>query len=131
MPDWALCDGDGTVDGDHCCYVRGQPCLYLEIDGPSGRHFACGLRRELGDWALVHTDPRYLANVKPAWDEAGVVDCGPWIGCNREQFAVILARGSITEAEFEQFAQCCFRRVWCSTPQRISQAVNAINRSLG
>jgi len=40
--------------------------------------------RELGDWALVHADPRYVATVRPVWDEHGVVDCGDWTGPNRD-----------------------------------------------
>ena len=133
MPDWALCDGLGTradASSDHCCYIEGQPCPYLQVNGPTGRRFACALRAELGDWALVHQDPRYLADVKPHWVERGVTDCGPWMGCNKATFDAAIARGSITEAEFTQYAQCCFRRVWCATPQKASQAVRAINRTL-
>jgi hypothetical protein len=69
--------------------------MYLEQDTVSGRHWVCGLRRELGSWDAVHTDARYLADVKPAWIEYGVDDCGEWRGtakpqcCFADQFEVI------------------------------------------
>ena len=130
MPDWALCDGGGDADGDHCCYIHGQPCPHLQVDGPSGRRYACGLMVELGSWSAVHADARYLADVKPAWTAAGVVDCGPWIGANRETYVEILARGSITAEEFNAVKQCCFARRY-STSQQVNQAVRAINRTIG
>lgn len=70
------CHGNGA---DHCCYVAGEPCRFLEVDTVPGRHWVCGLRRELDSWARVHTDRRYLDHVRPAWDAAGVADCGDWM----------------------------------------------------
>jgi hypothetical protein len=75
------CHGNGA---DHCCYFHG-PCPFLETDTVSGRHWVCGLRRELGSWDLVHTDPRYLTTVKPVWIENGVDDCGEFRGTGRLQ----------------------------------------------
>lgn len=87
-----VCDGQGDSDGDHCCWVEGEPCQHLVVDGPTGRRFACGLRTELGSWALVHADPRYLAHPKPEWVRLGTVgDCGEWEG-------------------YEGRPQCCFAR---------------------
>jgi len=113
MPDWQVCDGLGTLAGagsDHCCYVNGQTCPFLQVDGPSGRRFACGLYVELGDWDAVHADPRYVASVKPHWDAAGVVGCGPWFGCNRAQWVALVAKGSITNTDVAQNSNCCYLR---------------------
>jgi hypothetical protein len=71
----AACPG---TTPEPCCYLAGVRCLYLEEHTVEGRRWACGLRRELGDWAAVHADPRYLAVVRPRWDEVGIVDCGDW-----------------------------------------------------
>lgn len=78
------CHGNGA---DHCCYWNGEPCPYLEQDTIPGRRWVCGLMRELGDWDLVHEDPRYLNDVQPLWrDEDPLWDwlwqqgvrCGTW-----------------------------------------------------
>lgn len=133
MPsDWGFCDGEGDENGDHCCYVNGDNCPHLQINGPSGRTYACALFVELQDWDLVHNDPRYLADVKPHWDATGTADCGVFFGCNRETWVQIIGRTEITEQEFEQYAQCCYRRNWTvaggASPNRQRQAVRAINR---
>lgn len=71
-----LCTGNSE---DHCCYaLGGVACRFLEENTVEGRRWACGLRRELGDWSKVHSDPRYLAHVKPYWNKVGMVDCGDW-----------------------------------------------------
>lgn len=69
------CHGNGA---DHCCYVDGHACRFLEVGSIPGRHWVCGLRRELGSWAAVHADPRYVEYVRPSWDRCGVADCGDW-----------------------------------------------------
>lgn len=53
------CLGNGDR---HCCYVRGKRCPNLEEGTVEGRKWACGLRRELGDWDLVMEDPRYIGD---------------------------------------------------------------------
>lgn len=63
-------------NGEHCCYVAGEVCRYLEENTVEGRRWACGLRRKYGSWEGVHSDPGYLAHVKPAWEANGVRDCG-------------------------------------------------------
>jgi hypothetical protein len=68
----------GGNNADHCCYVAGVACPHLEENTVEGRRWACGLRRELGDWASVHADPRYLADVKPHWLNVGMEDCGDY-----------------------------------------------------
>ena len=59
------CHGNGP---DHCCWIGGEPCRYLEEGTVEGRRWVCGLYRELGSWGKVHADPRYLADVQPLWD---------------------------------------------------------------
>lgn len=84
------CHGNGS---EHCCWVEGVECRFLEVDTVPGRHWVCGLKRELGDWEAVHEDPRYLEHVRPVWDLHSVRDCGDWRGPLRD--------GSGSE-------QCCF-----------------------
>ena len=54
-----VCTGTGTKSGNHCCYLRGKVCVFLEVDTVAGRRFSCGLRRELGSWQAVSVDARY------------------------------------------------------------------------
>ena len=53
---------------DHCCWLKGKVCSYLEENTQPGFRWTCGLRRELGDWDAVLADPRYIENVKPVLD---------------------------------------------------------------
>ena len=54
------CTGRGTADGDHCCYIGGVQCLYLEEPrGRSRRKFVCGLRATLGSWQAVNLSAEY------------------------------------------------------------------------
>lgn len=131
MDDLGLCDGGGDAEGEHCCWVAGEACPHLVVDGPTGRRFACNLFTELGDWDLVHADDRYLANPKPTWTRLGVQDCGRWIGLSAETMVAIKGRGSITTEEFASGAQCCFERIWCVSEAKCNQAVVSINSDLG
>lgn len=71
------CPGDTA---DHCCYLNGERCHFLEEGTVPGRRWACGLYRELGSWQKVHIDPRYLQTVKPGWAGTGIenYECGQW-----------------------------------------------------
>lgn len=89
----AYCHGNGA---DHCCYIDGSVCPYLETDTLDGRHWVCSLRRELASWTAVYADPRYIADVKPAWVRKNVADCGEFQGG--------LDMGPPLTVEF----QCCF-----------------------
>ena len=86
----ARCHGNGS---DHCCYLPGSGvpdpggsdqsvCPFLEVDTVPGRHWVCGLRRELGSWEAVHADARFLATVRPVWraNDPPIADCGDWCG---------------------------------------------------
>jgi len=59
-----VCDGRGGPDGD-CCWIEGARCPHV-ID--AGDRVLCGLRLELGSWAKVHADPRWIRDVKPTYD---------------------------------------------------------------
>ena len=60
---------------DHCCYVNGKACQFLEENTVPERRWACGLRRELGDWDSVISDPRYIEHVDPHF---GDMNCRDW-----------------------------------------------------
>jgi hypothetical protein len=78
LPDTVGCTGRGTLDGDHCCYVDGIRCSFLERNTIPGRNYVCGLRRLLGSWEAVHTDPEYQQRVQSHWDKVGIESCGAW-----------------------------------------------------
>ena len=84
------CHGNGS---EHCCYVAGDVCAFLEVDTVPGRHWVCGLRRELGDWGAVHADPRYQP-IHAEWVKVNGSDCGDFRGA-------WLPDGTIE-------GQCCF-----------------------
>lgn len=122
MFDRGLCDGAGDENGEHCCSLQGADCPHLVIDGPTGRHFACGLYTELGDWDLVHTDTRYLADVRPLLT-AGTADCGEWFGAPASEMT-----GNMSRGKFAERAQCCFKRLHAADPAKRATAVSIINR---
>ena len=64
-----VCDGRGSPDGDHCCYLAGQRCPFL-VENVAGRRFACGLRLEYDSWEAVIRDRRYQA-VGEHWEMIG------------------------------------------------------------
>ncbi len=49
---------------EHCCWVNGKPCQFLEENSEEFR-WSCGLRRELGSWDAVIEDPRYVNDILP------------------------------------------------------------------
>lgn len=84
-----VCHGNGV---DHCCYLQGNVCPFLEENTIPGRRWVCGLLRELGSWDAVHADPRYIETVDSVF--AGIVDehgnrliqsCGDWRGSAGKQ----------------------------------------------
>lgn len=73
----SACHGNNE---NHCCYVNGEVCQFLGENIVSGRRWACSLYVELGDWDLVHQDPRYVTVVQSNWIANGTPDCGTWVG---------------------------------------------------
>lgn len=69
------CHGNGD---DHCCWLYGEECQFLESGTVEGRRWSCGLRRELGSWEAVHDDDRYLTLVEPVLHSFDVESCGSW-----------------------------------------------------
>lgn len=73
---WNLeCHGNGE---EHCCWVDGEVCRYLEVDTVPGRHWVCGVRRRYDTWEEAHQDPGYIENVHSVWERTGTADCGDW-----------------------------------------------------
>ena len=65
----------------HCCWVGGEVCQYLEENTVSGRRWACGLRRKLGDWDAVLDSPEYKKNIAPVFaapDRLVKINCRDW-----------------------------------------------------
>jgi hypothetical protein len=75
MRETPACTGNGS---EHCCYVEGKVCTFLEEGTVPGRRWACGLLRECGSWEAVHADARY-APIQAAWDKVGIESCGAWM----------------------------------------------------
>lgn len=70
------CEGKGD---DHCCYIKGEPCHYLEENTVPGRRWACGLKRIYGDWDLVLDSLEYKTDVAPNWARMGEdYNCRDW-----------------------------------------------------
>lgn len=44
---------------DHCCYIKGRPCPFLEENIERDQRWSCQLRRETGSWEAAIADPRY------------------------------------------------------------------------
>ena len=50
------CTGNSS---DHCCYIAGEVCPYLEENTIPGRRWACGLLVKYGSWAAMNESPEY------------------------------------------------------------------------
>lgn len=69
----------GTAEA-HCCWLLGEVCPHF-VGGNDDPMNGCGLRRELGSWAAVHADPRWIADVKTKLDQrfpGQEMNCGDW-----------------------------------------------------
>jgi len=49
---------------DHCCYIEGKQCPFLEENTERGQRWSCQLRRETGSWDAAIADPRYTDGEK-------------------------------------------------------------------
>ena len=67
----------GRNKEDHCCYVDGKVCTFLEENTQSGYRWSCGLRRELGNWDAVINDPRYKEGPGKVFEPLGI-NCRDW-----------------------------------------------------
>jgi hypothetical protein len=68
----------GRNSNSHCCYIDGKVCEFLEENSEPGFRWSCGLRRELGSWNAVLSDPRY----KPIGEKLSKhgINCKDWPG---------------------------------------------------
>ena len=102
-----MCDGRGDEHGDHCCYLNGVECPFLERDTIPGRFYSCGLLRELGSWAAVYKDARYQEVVQVEWDKLPSPRKG-WKRCG--EFPVPEAIGRARCGMSTRESGCCFSR---------------------
>lgn len=72
-----ICQGNSE---DHCCHLGMMGvCKYLEEDTMEGRKWVCSLYKELDSWEAVHSDERYLMDVRPFWESFDPeLNCGSW-----------------------------------------------------
>lgn len=63
---------------DHCCYLGGEVCPFLEENTVKGRRWACGLFRKAKSWDKVYRTRGYRTKVKPKLIALQIVDCGDW-----------------------------------------------------
>ena len=62
---------------EHCCWILGEVCEFLEENTEAGFRWTCGLRRELGDWDKVLKDKRYIDGPHAAiYAKGGVAEGG-------------------------------------------------------
>ncbi len=52
----AACNGNAA---DHCCYLDGVVCDYLEENTVPGRRWACGLLVRFGSWQAMSASAEY------------------------------------------------------------------------
>lgn len=71
------CTGNGE---DHCCWIDGMVCIYLEEYTVPDRHWACGLLRKYGSWEAMYHSPEYkmIMAVAPASIGGRNYRCGDW-----------------------------------------------------
>jgi len=80
----------GRNNKDHCCYIAGKPCPFLERNTEKGFRWSCGLRRELGSWDAVIADPRYHSGAGSpgeAFKNTAYVNCKNYLcpGCGGDE----------------------------------------------
>ncbi len=66
---------------EHCCWLNGKLCEFLEEDSEPKFRWSCGLRRELGSWDAVLNDHRYNEVVEPRWQERSKRLSRPMTNC--------------------------------------------------
>jgi hypothetical protein len=69
--------GCRDTGAEHCCWIDGKVCTYLEEHTVADRRWVCGLFRIHGAWSRVYQTAGYIRDVKPTMDRLGV-GCGEW-----------------------------------------------------
>ncbi len=62
---------------EHCCWVDGKVCPFLEESTEPEFRWSCGLRRETGSLDAVLVDSRYKREVQPKFRAKGM-NCRDW-----------------------------------------------------
>jgi hypothetical protein len=78
---------EGNIE-DHCCWVAGEVCEFLQENTVPGRRWACGLLVKYGDWESVYIATEY-DSVRTKFMDIKFDDdmrCGDWpalgVKCN-------------------------------------------------
>lgn len=72
------CPGTGE---QHCCWVAGEVCPFLEENTVEGRRWACGLYRKYGNWNRAINSEEYRTKVKPHFESDALKARGREINC--------------------------------------------------
>ena len=78
----AVCNGNNK---DHCCWIAGKPCAYLEEKTVKGRRWVCGLRRKYRSWDKAIASEEYQTVIEPHFGPQGV-NCKDWPDLTKGQF---------------------------------------------
>ncbi len=72
----------GNAKESPCCWLGEKGLCKFLVHVGDGRKGSCGLFIGHGSWDAVHSDPLYLATVRPVWDNTSppIPDCGDWVG---------------------------------------------------
>jgi hypothetical protein len=70
-----VCSGN---EDDHCCYLDGNVCVYLEENTVQGRRWACGIRKKYSSWEETYKDSEYIQFILPILSKIGISNCGDW-----------------------------------------------------
>ena len=87
-----------SKDSNHCCWINGVECPFLERGTEKGQLYSCQLRREGGSWAAAIADRRYTETP----ESPGNVFAKFGYDCETFQCPEcgMLERGEIGQAEF-------------------------------
>ena len=76
------CSGNSE---QHCCWLSGMVCTFLEENTVEGRRWACGLRRQYGNWDDAVNSAEYLRLIEPHFGPQGV-NCRDWPDLSKGQY---------------------------------------------
>lgn len=84
---------------DHCCYIAGRACPFLEENTEKDYKWSCQLRRENDSWDAVIVDSRYDTG---EGSPGHAFKNTPYTNCKTYQCkeCVDLEAGTITQEEF-------------------------------
>lgn len=64
------CTGDGKPNGDTCCYLGPDRCVYV-VENVAGRRWACALRLKYDSWEDMNASDEYN-HVGKFWESKGL-----------------------------------------------------------